>query len=131
MRGGRFIFMFMISRYVVFRLFRSGAIRFLRNVAAGAAVLFSMIVPGPAAMAQQSSPSGNTASVEAPPSDLSPAMRRADLRRALSVREEGKEAGGGKRRLSAEERSALRQELREAAQGAYPDAGSGRRKPPR
>ncbi len=72
-------------------------------------------------MAQSTARDGMPAG-EAQTVDYSPEGRRADLRRALSVKADDRASDGDKRRLSAEERSALHRDLRAAMKGAYSDA---------
>jgi len=54
--------------------------------------------------------------------------RRSDLRESLAPRGDREEVGQGRRRLSTEERSALRRDLRDAMRGAYPEEPRPRRR---
>lgn len=53
--------------------------------------------------------------------DRSRPDRRTDLRQSLSPRDDRDESSQARRKLSSEERSALRRDLRDAMRGAYPE----------
>lgn len=54
--------------------------------------------------------------------------RRSDLRDSLAPRGDREAFGEGRRKLSSEERSALRRDLRDAMRGAYPEEPRPRKK---